>query len=502
MAHHGGEFGWEGCNIYETSLAGMESAVRGIAAEKNVEVTDDAVAYIAEQAAEHLELSDHYGVLHRDLAAYVRAAVAIDRAIDRHYFLSVGIHIAGLFDTPEAAASFAPAFAAGAIGVFHGATGTTKTHIWPPPKQFAADVVLSEPYATLTWKNSEGGTETLRARFWAASSAPGPGSSASSVRPCRPLEGEIHRPSQEGPAFERADAAGRPFLQVYMEHGKRHRDPAKGPAVLQRIEENGRVRLVREYWVDGVQHRPSSEGPAIIETDESGRVLLEIHIEHGKRYRDPAHGPAFSAIETTGDGAQTRIVEYYGEPGVLHRPSGEGPAVIRTDVEGRLLLEAFMEHGVHHRNSSEGPALIERDAATGAILRQEFHRHGVLHRDARQGPALIERYEPSAPFPSYEAYYDDGDLHREDGPAIIVRRPETGASIGEWHHARGQLHRDDGPAIISRHPDGTIYYEAWYRDDVLLEERGDPCAGLGPDRDAASPALAEEAVAETIGSGD
>jgi hypothetical protein len=508
MTHHGGEFGWEGCNIYETSLAGMESAVRSIAAEKNVEVTDDAVAYITEQAAEALELADHHGLLHRDLAAHVRAAIAIDRAIDRHYLLGVGIHIAGLFGMPEAAASFAPAFAAGAIAVFHGAAGTTNRHAWPPPMQFAADVVLTGPYATLTWKNSDGGTETWRARFWADSSAPGPGSSASSFRPSRPLEGEMHRPSQEGPAVEKADAAGLPVLQVYMEHGKPHRDPAEGPAVFRRVGENGGVVFVREYWVDGVLHRPSQEGPAVIETDGNGRALVEIYIERRKRHRDPAHGPAFFKIEEI-DGEQRRVFEYW-QHGELHRASTDGPAAWETDMEGRICLEVYLEHGRRHRDAAEGPALfrlnkdsgqprlqygyfregelhrdpcegpalIERDPLTGAILREEFYRNGVLHRDEQQGPAVIERYNASAPLPCYESYHANGEFHRSNGPATLTRCPQTGAVTGEWHHAHGQLHRDDGPAIVLRQPDGTVFFEAWYRDGELIEERGDPSGGL------------------------
>lgn len=49
------------------------------------------------------------------------------------------------------------------------------------------------------------------------------------------------------------------------------------------------------------------------------------------------------------------------------------------------------------------------------------------------------------------AYYQDGRLHREDGPAIEW---ETGRY--EWYH-HGKRHRDDGPAV-----DGHHGYVEWY----------------------------------------
>jgi len=54
-----------------------------------------------------------------------------------------------------------------------------------------------------------------------------------------------------------------------------------------------------------------------------------------------------------------------------------------------------------------------------------------------------------------------GQLHREDGPAIIYPDGYQG-----WYHD-GKLHREDGPAVTE--PDGSQY---WYQNDRLHREDG------------------------------
>ena len=51
-------------------------------------------------------------------------------------------------------------------------------------------------------------------------------------------------------------------------------------------------------------------------------------------------------------------------------------------------------------------------------------------------------------------YTDDGELHREDGPAVI----RQDGSKEWWQY--DQIHRVDGPAV--ERADGT---KAWYQDD-------------------------------------
>ena len=68
--------------------------------------------------------------------------------------------------------------------------------------------------------------------------------------------------------------------------------------------------------------------------------------------------------------------------------------------------------------------------------------YGDLHRD--DGPALIE---PDGT----QRWFQRGKLHREDGPAVVM---PNGAQA--WLQ-RGELHRDDGPA--ETWPGGT---QCWY----------------------------------------
>ena len=73
---------------------------------------------------------------------------------------------------------------------------------------------------------------------------------------------------------------------------------------------------------------------------------------------------------------------------------------------------------------------------------QRWYLHGQLHRE--DGPAIIR------PDGSQE-WWLHGQLHREDGPAII--HPDG----SQYWYLHGKRHREDGPAIIN--PDGK---QAWY----------------------------------------
>jgi len=97
--------------------------------------------------------------------------------------------------------------------------------------------------------------------------------------------------------------------------------------------------------------------------------------------------------------------------------------------------------------------------AGGAFQHMRYeirNNHGQLHRD--DGPAVI--------YPNgKQAWCRDGHYHRDDGPAII--HPD-----GEQHWYRnGELHREDGPAVT--YPDGRSF---WYRNGkrFVEDENEDP----------------------------
>jgi hypothetical protein len=70
---------------------------------------------------------------------------------------------------------------------------------------------------------------------------------------------------------------------------------------------------------------------------------------------------------------------------------------------------------------------------------------GTLHSET--GPAFVEKFEDGK---ENHFYYNNGLLHREDGPAMIF------ASGTKYWLQNGKLHREDGPAV--EWSDGRIWF--------------------------------------------
>jgi hypothetical protein len=83
---------------------------------------------------------------------------------------------------------------------------------------------------------------------------------------------------------------------------------------------------------------------------------------------------------------------------------------------------------------------------------KEYRSHGQLHRE--DGPAIITKAGD-------EYWYYDGFPHRLNGPAI------TKANGYEEYRLYGQVHRDDGPAILWA--DGT---KQWYKEGIKHRLKG------------------------------
>ncbi len=120
------------------------------------------------------------------------------------------------------------------------------------------------------------------------------------------------------------------------------------------------------------------------------------------------------------------------------------------------------EDGELHRD--DGPAIIYADGT------QEWYQHGRKHREG--GPSVI--------WPSgTQMWHQHGELYREDGPAVIwaggtqvwVQHGRGPAAIlldgaQSWWQD-GELHRRDGPAMIK--PDGTQHW-FWHGKQVTEQE--------------------------------
>lgn len=101
------------------------------------------------------------------------------------------------------------------------------------------------------------------------------------------------------------------------------------------------------------------------------------------------------------------------------------------------------EEGQLHRE--DGPAI------EGVYGTKEWYINGQQHRE--DGPAF-ERSD------GYKQWFINGELHRVDGPAI-----ESANGYKEWF-VNGKLHREDGPAI--ENADG---YKEWWIDGEEYSEK-------------------------------
>ena len=107
-----------------------------------------------------------------------------------------------------------------------------------------------------------------------------------------------------------------------------------------------------------------------------------------------------------------------------------------------LGLQRWYKDGELHRD--DGPALLH------VCGDQEWFQNGKWHRDGNL-PAIVYTDGEEEWF---KAWYKYGKQHREDGPAIL-----NANGLQAWYK-NDKLHRDcDLPAIV--HLNG---YQAWYKD--------------------------------------
>ena len=123
------------------------------------------------------------------------------------------------------------------------------------------------------------------------------------------------------------------FLETHRTNGKLHRDPAEGPAYVQRDE----VCVHERYYWKGRLHR--EDGPAAIATDlKTGVRISEFYYRHGFTHREPAEGPAL-IIRKPANG--TVLTEDYSLFNMTFRDPITGPCHIERDNRGRITEELF-----------------------------------------------------------------------------------------------------------------------------------------------------------------
>ena len=216
--------------------------------------------------------------------------------------------------------------------------------------------------------------------------------------------------------------------------GAKHR--ADGPAVIQPTGQT-------EWYFNGFRHREN--GPAIVCPD-GDQVWY---------YRGECHRRSGPARELSDGYKEWRQHDR------LHRE--DGPAVVRPNGD-----KEWYFNGKRHRRS--GPAavfvggyqrmsndLIRAEDGLGSFLLRYWGSvavwrgghycaswlNGQRHRSG--APAVVHTLWFDCPlFVSHYStwWYDHGQLHRENGPAV-----ELADGTKMWYH-RGRLHRRGGPAVL------------------------------------------------------
>lgn len=191
--------------------------------------------------------------------------------------------------------------------------------------------------------------------------------------------------------------------------------PCAGPA---RVYENG----TRVWYHFDTIHR--SDGPAIILPDGG-----EIWMHDGRLHR--VGGPAVSLP----CGYRAWFV-----CGALSNPAG--PALVEPQPDGTVREQYFL-HGVRHR--VDGPAGDDNwtDSFSHNVS-QPWYYGGKLHRD--DGPARVVRANAGrGHYTVCEEYYQHGFRHRAGGPAVSVRDHHGRLLREEWHYL-GIQHCPTGPS--------------------------------------------------------
>ncbi len=127
------------------------------------------------------------------------------------------------------------------------------------------------------------------------------------------------------------------------------------------------------------------------------------------------------------------VEEQYLRGNRKHRDPVKGPALVRRDPEtGVVTLEAYYVDGKLHRE--DGPA---EKHLSKSVRSENYYRHGVKHRDPEEGPA-VTTISLSLGTPVWQCYYWNGKLHRHGGPALIEHNRNNGKLSRQYYCLDGE----------------------------------------------------------------
>jgi hypothetical protein len=457
-----GVFSLSGKNIHASARAALVDGLAQLAEHKNVPLNPGLREALAQDVLRRLDFAALYQITNQEEQGLITMVREVDAELTATVLARMW-HLIALFEgksdinDPDVHAT-----ARVIMDKFMATLPKQGVARWPDPMQLVADHYARVPRGPVAVRLEDGSVLTSYLLGW-----------------------KPHRDPEEGPAVHWAHGGKQKW--EYRVMGELHRPHEDGPAMIcthyqdssgQPCEISG-----EEYYQRGKLHRPAELGPAVINRGQAGETVAEGYYENGERHRDPKEGPALWLVldaRTDPKAGRPRTEIEYRVRGKLHRPETDGPAMtVRDNATGVIMDEQYWRDGKRHRD--HGPAHIRRDE-TRKVLLEAWCAEGKLHRDPKEGPALWQVLDGPHGYserPCTEIRYCvRGELHRdeEDGPAWTKRDNETGVPVTEEYWRDGDLHREDGPAVITRWPESTVSHQAWWQGDRMRDASEGPCA--------------------------
>jgi antitoxin component YwqK of YwqJK toxin-antitoxin module len=341
-------------------------------------------------------------------------------------------------------------------------------------------------------------------------------------------DSELHRSG--GPAS--VEYIGIETIERYYNHGIPRGDVKGDPHVIRR--RGGTI--FREEWVDeeGEFHNEDPKLPATI--DYSGNRIIKSFYSHGSFINTDKQPSQMIYIDDVleqelwmnrrGDlnreGDKPALIKYeddgrYEEwhtDGVLTRGDGK-PAVVVFDEQDVIISQRWILNEIYYR-SDDQPAIVHYyyngKPSLEEWVSEVFADSSNTYQLSRMGdkPASVEYDEDGRVIK--ESWFIDGDLSRQDNPAIIEYYPsgipktknwffnnmyfrqgdlptaenyyESGNKSSEtWINSEGEYHRLEGPAFREFSEEGNVIREIFYEHDQVLEIRFPPRAAKPLDRE-------------------
>lgn len=163
---------------------------------------------------------------------------------------------------------------------------------------------------------------------------------------------------------------------------------------------------VKSYYYNGMLHR--EDGPA--EEIDYSENWCKTWYMYGVKHREG--GPAI--IDNI------HQCEYWYRYGMINREDGPAKTILDKYNDERMKY-SWYKNGVLHREGR--PAEYEKNYINNKTISKKWYKNGLLHRDGKR-PAVrciyTNAFDDRIIDLDYSAWFVNGELHREDGPAQII----------------------------------------------------------------------------------